>query len=284
MTDLHGKTIVITGATDGVGKEAAARIAQAGAALILVSRNQAKGRAVVEQMRQQTGNDGIAFLQADLSRFADVRRVAADIRGRCARIDVLLNNAGALFMARAESADGIEMTFALNHLSYFLLTNELIDLLKESTSARIVNVASQAHRRGHVNFDDIENRTGYAGWRAYSQSKLANILFTNELARRLAGTNITVNALHPGFVRTRFGSNNSLVAKVLIAIAMRVSGVSVEAGGKTSVYVAIAPEIKGMTGGYYDRCRAVRSSAESYDEGVAARLWELSERMTGITR
>ncbi len=236
MTDMRGKTVVITGATDGVGKQAALRLAEAGASLVLVSRNAEKGRSVVESLRRQAQNQHIEFLQADLSRLDDVRRVAADIRARCDRLDVLLNNAGAIFMQRAESADGIEMTWALNHLNYFLLTHELIDLLKASAPARIVNVASAAHQRGQIDFDDLEGGKSYAGWRAYSQSKLANILFTYELARRLDGTRVTANALHPGFVRTRFGSNNRWLAKTGIAVAMRVSGISVDAGGKTSVY------------------------------------------------
>jgi NAD(P)-dependent dehydrogenase (short-subunit alcohol dehydrogenase family) len=283
MTDMRGKTVVVTGATDGVGKEAALRLAEAGASLVLVSRNPEKGQAVVASLQRQAHNENIQFLQADLSRRADVRRVAADIRARCDRLDVLLNNAGAIFMRRAESADGIEMTLALNHLNYFLLTHELLGQLKASAPARIVNVASAAHRRGGIDFDDLEGGKSYAGWRAYSQSKLANILFTYELSRRLGGTGVTANALHPGFVRTRFGSNNSLLAKIGIAIAMRVSGISVGAGGKTSVYLATSPDVDGATGGYYDQCSPVRSSAISYDEAVAARLWEISAGMTGIS-
>ena len=282
MSEMDGKTVVITGATDGVGKEAATRIAEAGASLILVSRNADKGRNVVEAMRRATNNDDIRFLQADLSQLAEVRRVAGEIRQSVDRLDVLLNNAGAIFMKRGESADGIEKTWALNHLNYFLLTHELTDLLTASAPARIVNVASAAHARGHIDFDDLEGRRAYKGWRAYSQSKLANILFTYELARRLAGSGVSVNALHPGFVRTRFGSNNSLVAKVMIAMMMRVSGISVADGGKTSVYVATSPDLEGKSGGYYDRSAPTVSSEESMDEAVAARLWEVSAEMVGL--
>ena len=283
MTDMRGKTVVVTGATDGVGKQAALRLAEAGASLVLVSRNAEKGQSVVETLRRQAQNQHIEFLQADLSRLDDVRRVAADIRARCDRLDVLLNNAGAIFMQRAESADGIEMTWALNHLNYFLLTHELIDLLKASAPARIVNVASAAHQRGQIDFDDLESGKSYAGWRAYSQSKLANILFTYELALRLDGTGVTANALHPGFVRTRFGSNNRLLAKIGIAVAMRVSGISVDAGGKTSVYLAMSADVEGATGGYYDQCALAQSSEISYDTAVAARLWEISTEMAGIS-
>ena len=283
MTDMRGKTVVVTGATDGVGRQAALKIAEAGASLILVSRNPDKGRTVVEDLRKRAGNDSIEFLQADLSRLADIWRVAAEIRERCVRLDVLLNNAGGIFMQRAETADGIEMTFALNHLNYFLLTHELRDLLRASAPARVVNVASAAHGRGRIDFDDLESRKSYGGWRAYSQSKLANIMFTYELARRLDGTGVTANALHPGFVRTKFGSNNSWLAKIGIAIAMRVSGIPVDAGGETSIYLATSPDVEGATGGYYDQCAAVRSSAISYDEAAAVRLWEVSTQMTGIT-
>ena len=283
MSEMRGKTVVITGATDGVGKEAATRIAEAGASLVLVSRNADKGRTVVEAMRRATGNSDIRFLPADLSQQGEVRRVAGEIRQSVDRLDVLLNNAGAIFMKRNESADGIEMTWALNHLNYFLLTHELTDLLKASAPARIVNVASRAHARGRINFDDLEGRKSYAGWGAYSQSKLANILFTYELARRLDGTGVSANALHPGFVRTRFGHNNSLLAKVVIAAMMRVSGISVADGGKTSVHVATSLTLEGQTGGYYDRSAPATSSKESLDESIAARLWEVSAKMVDRT-
>ena len=273
---MRTRTVVVTGATDGVGKEAATRIAEAGATLLLVGRDPDKGRAVVERMRRQAGNQAISFLCADLSRLGEVRRVAGEIRDRCGRLDVLLNNVGAIFMRRRESADGIEMTWALNHLGYFLLTHELLDLVKASAPARIVNVASSAHRGGAIDFDDLEGRRAYSGRRAYAQSKLANILFTYELARRLEGSGVTANALHPGFVRTRFGSGNGLPVRLIIAALMRLSGISVAEGGKTSVYLATSPEVDGASGGYYEACAAARSSAASRDEAVARRLWEVS--------
>lgn len=273
---MRTKTVVVTGATDGVGKEAATRIAEAGATLLLVGRNPDKGRAVVERMRRQAGNPAISFLCADLARLDEVRRVAGEIRDRCGRLDVLLNNVGAIFMRRRESADGIEMTWALNHLGYFLLTHELLDLVKASAPARIVNVASSAHRGGAIDFDDLEGRRAYSGRRAYAQSKLANILFTYELARRLEGSGVTANALHPGFVRTRFGSGNGLPVRLIIAALMRLSGISVAEGGKTSVYLATSPEVDGASGGYYEACALARSSAASRDESVARRLWQVS--------
>ncbi len=282
MTDLHGKTVVVTGASDGVGKETAARIAEAGATMILVCRNPTKGRAVAERMRREAGNEAISVLKADLSSFDEVRRVAGKIRERCDRLDVLLNNAGALFMQRRESTDGIEMTWALNHLSYFLFTHELLDLLKASAPARIVNVASAAHHRGTINFDNLEGHSSYSGRNAYAQSKLANILFTSELARRIAGSGITANALHPGFVRTRIGSNNGLLVRLVIRAMMRTSGISVADGGKTSVYLATSPDVEGVSGGYYDRCAPARSSPESLDESIARRLWQVSAERIGI--
>ena len=266
---MRGKTVVVTGATDGVGKEAAKRIAAAGATLLLVSRNADKGGAVVERMRRETGNEAVSFLRADLSHLDEVRRVAGEIRARSTRLDVLLNNAGAIFMRRRESADGIEMTWALNHLGYFLLTHELLDPLKASAPARIVNVASAAHHDGIIDFDDLEGRRAYSGLRAYARSKLANVLFTYELARRLEGSGVTANALHPGFVRTRIGSNNGLLARLIIAAMMRVKGISVAEGGKTSVYLATSSEVAGASGGYYERCALARSSAASRDETVA---------------
>lgn len=279
---MRTTTVVVTGATDGVGKEAATRIAEAGATLLLVGRNPDKGRAVVERMRRQTGNQAISFLCADLARLGEVRRAAAEIRDRCGRLDVLLNNVGAIFMRRRESADGIEMTWALNHLGYFLLTHELLDLVKASAPARIVNVASAAHRGGAIDFDDLEGRRAYSGRRAYAQSKLANILFTYELARRLEGSGVTANALHPGFVRTRFGSGNGLPVRVIIAAMMRLSGISVAEGGKTSVYLATSPEVADASGGYYERSAPAHSSAASRDEAVARRLWQVSAERVGV--
>ena len=282
MSGMHDRTVVVTGATDGVGREAAARIAEAGATLLLVGRKPDKARAVVERMRRETGNQAISFLCADLARLGEVRRAAGEIRDRCGRLDVLLNNVGAIFTRRRESADGIEMTWALNHLGYFLLTHELLDLVKASAPARIVNVASAAHRGGAIDFDDLEGRRAYSGRRAYAQSKLANILFTYELARRLEGSGVTANALHPGFVRTRFGSGNGLPVRLIIAAMMRLSGISVAEGGKTSVYLATSPDIADASGGYYERCAPARSSAASRDEAVARRLWRVSAERVGV--
>ncbi|MDQ3829839.1 MAG: SDR family NAD(P)-dependent oxidoreductase, partial [Candidatus Tectomicrobia bacterium] len=205
---MHGKVCVVTGATSGIGLVTAEALARQGATLIVVGRNSARGAATVSRIQQETGNSAVELMVADLSAQAQVRQLASAIQQRFARLDVLVNNAGALFSQRQLSQDGIEMTFALNHLAYFLLTNLLLDSLKASTSARIVNVSSEAHRRARLDFADLQGQQRYSGWRAYARSKLANILFTYELARRLEGTGIVANALHPGFVATNFGRNN----------------------------------------------------------------------------
>src|SRR5215207_6225037 len=219
---MSEKIILITGATNGIGKAAALELAKQGNTVVIVGRNPAKTQATVEEIKQQSGNSAVEGLIADLSSLADVRRLADEFRQRHSRLDVLINNAGALFAERELTVDGYEMTFAVNHLAYFLLTNLLLDLLKASAPARIVNVASDAHKGMKINFDDLQLEKNYGGMMgpAYGQSKLANILFTYELARRLAGTGVTVNALHPGLVRTGFAGNMGAVAAATINFAM----------------------------------------------------------------
>jgi NAD(P)-dependent dehydrogenase (short-subunit alcohol dehydrogenase family) len=180
------------------------------------------------------------------------------------------------------SADGIEMTWALNHLGYFLLTTLLLDMLRASAPARIVNVSSEAHRRARLHFADVEYRRGYNGYTAYGQSKLANVLFTYELARRLAGTSVTANALHPGFVATNFAHNNGVLVRGLMRVIQSVGGLTPEQGAATSVYLAASPDVEGVTGGYFEALRAVRSSPASYDQAAAQRLWEVSAQMSGM--
>jgi NAD(P)-dependent dehydrogenase (short-subunit alcohol dehydrogenase family) len=194
-------------------------------------------------------------------------------------LDVLVNNAGAINLVRRETVDGIELTFALNHLSYFLLTNLLLDLLSSSAPARIVNVSSSSHRKARINFDDLQGHRGYRGMRAYGQSKLGNVLFTYELARRLEGTGVTANALHPGVVATRFLANNGKIGPIF-SFFFGLRGISPENGARTSVYLASSDETEGITSGYYEKSQAVRSAPASYDEDAAARLWEISVEMT----
>jgi retinol dehydrogenase 12 len=277
---MEGRICIITGGTSGIGKVAAREIAAKGATVVLVGRDEGKGVRTVAEIRGRTGNDWVSFQRADLSRQAEIRRLARNLVEAHPRIDVLVNNAGALFMQRRLSADGIEMTFALNHLGYFLLTNLLLERLLAAEAARIVNVASRAHEGATIDFDDLQGERGYTGWRAYQRSKLANILFTAELARRLAGTRVTANALHPGFVATRFGMNNGLLFRIGMRLAFT-TAIGEEEGARTTVHLATSPEVDGVTGRYFVQCREAEPSAAARDMQAARRLWEISERMYG---
>ena len=276
---MHGKICLVTGATSGIGFVTAQALARQGATLIVVGRDPERGAATVSRIQQETGNSAVEVMIADLSVQAQVRRLASEIQQRFARLDVLVNNAGALFSRRQLSADGLEMTLALNHLAYFLLTNLLIPPLQAAGSARIVNVSSEAHRRARLDFADLQGGQRYSGWRAYARSKLANIVFTYELARRLEGTGIVANALHPGFVATNFGRNNRSIVAALMRVLQLVA-ISPEEGAQTVIYLASSPEVKGVTGGYFVKQQAVRSSQVSYDRAAAERLWQVSAELT----
>ena len=279
-TSMNGKVVLITGATAGIGLVTARELARQGATVVGVARNAQKAAQVAEQIRADTGAN-VHFLLADLSSLAQVRRLADEFKRRYSRLDVLVNNAGAVNMARQETVDGYELTFALNHLSYFLLTSLLLDLLKASAPSRIVNVSSNAAQGGRINFDDIEGRRGYSGFGAYSQSKLANILFTFELARRLQGTGVTVNALHPGFVATNFGHNNGGFMTRGIQLIQRFAAIKPDQGAATQIYLASSPEVEGVSGRYFVKSKPAKAPKAAYDEAAAHRLWELSERMVG---
>jgi NAD(P)-dependent dehydrogenase (short-subunit alcohol dehydrogenase family) len=279
---MPDKVFLITGATAGIGLVTARELARTGATVVGVGRNPEKSAAVTKQIREQTGNPNVEFLLADLSVQKQVHALAQTFRERYARLDVLINNAGAVYLKRQETADGLELTFALNHLSYFLLTHLLLDRLKASAPARIVNVASRAHiRTPGLDFNDLQNRRGYVGLNVYNESKLCNVLFTQELARRLAGTNVTVNALHPGVVATNFFLNNGLLGQLARPIINLIS-ISPEDGAKTTLYLATSPEVEGVTGKYFDdRQREIPSSQASYDRAAQLRLWQVSEQLTG---
>lgn len=279
---LAGKDIVVTGATDGIGKVTARELAKMGASVTIVGRNAAKGEAVVGELRKAAGHDRIGFVAGDLANQKGVRAAAGAIKGRLKKLDGLVNNAGAMFTKRELTEDGIERTFALNHLGYFLLTHELLDLLKTSQPARIVNVASDAHKGQKLDLSDLQNAKNYSGWRAYGQSKLANIYYTYELARRLQGTNVTANCLHPGFVASQFGSNTSGLFGMLLGWAKTVAAISEDDGAKTSVYLASSPAVSGVNGKYFDKCAVAPSSGVSNDADIARALWRESERLTGI--
>ena len=275
------KICLVTGATSGIGKETALGLARQGATVVVAGRNDAKCRATVDQIKGQTGNSSIEYMLADLSSQKEVHGLAEEFKRRHQRLDVLVNNAGAIMLSRQQSVDGIEMTFALNHLSYFLLTNLLLDVLVASAPARIVNVSSSSHRRTRLNFDNLQLHRRYGGYRAYAKSKLANVLFSYELARRLEGSGVTVNALHPGLVATSFLSNNGKLGK-LLCFFMGLRGMSASKGALTSIYLASSPEVEGVTGRFYEKSMEVRSSPGSYDESVAERLWQVSTEMTGV--
>lgn len=281
---MDRKICLITGATDGIGRVAARELGKLGWTLALVSRNAQKGERVVRELRAECGNEEIYFKQADLSLQRDVRRVARDVAETYERLDVLVNNAGAIFWNRQKTAEGIEKTFALNHLNYFLLTNLLLDRLRAAPAARIVNVASRAHVGAKIDFDDLGSEKAYKtfrkGWPAYQRSKLANIMFSNALARRLDGSSVTTNALHPGFVRTRFGRDNPGYFAVGLGIGMRFGAISVEKGAETPIYLASSEAVEGVTGKYFSDCKAKSPTSQALDEAGQERLWEVSEAMT----
>jgi len=279
---LVGKTALVTGATSGIGFHTALGLAREGAHVILGGRDEERARKSVEVIRRETEAPRIDYLIADMSSMAGVRSFAEQILNQYSRLDILVNNVGGLFLTRQISEDGYEKTFALNHLSYFLLTELLKDLLIASAPARIVNVSSTAHQNSQIDFEDLHSTRRYRGMTAYGQSKLANLLFTYELARRLADTSVTANALHPGFVRTALGMKNSNpVLAALIWLVFR-AGMSPERGARTSLLLASSPELEEVTGKYYSAGNQVRSSRMSYDKAAAARLWDLSEELTGL--
>ena len=279
-TPMQGKICLITGGSDGIGYAASRELARMGARVVIVGRNAAKTEGAVRQIIAATGNPAVQYLLADLSSQREVRRVAAEAMELTPHLDVLLNNAGAIFLSDRRSAEGFEMTFALNHLSYFLLTGLLLEHLRKAPRARIVNVSSCAHESpGRFRLEDLPKPSGNGGYGAYKRSKLCNILFTYELARRLEGENITANALHPGLVRTNIARNNGLLGRV-VNFFIGVRGIAPDRGAETPVYLAASPEVEGVTGRYFVDCRPVPSSSISYDAELAARLWDMSASLT----
>jgi NAD(P)-dependent dehydrogenase (short-subunit alcohol dehydrogenase family) len=282
MTDMTGKTVLITGATNGIGKIAAIELARMGASVAIVARSKDKGNSVLEEIKRETGRVQVELFLADLSSMADVRKLAQEFAATHTSLDVLVNNAGALYSERKLSADGLEMTFALNHVSYFLLTNLLLPVLKTAPSARVVSVSSAAHFMGKVDFEDLQAERGFNGWKAYNASKLENVMFTFALARRLQGTGVTANCLHPGFVKTGFGGGNAGFMSTLLTLGQNLFAITPEAGAQTMIHLASSPDVAGVTGRYFDKNRAVASSAASLDQVAQERLWALSEKLTGL--
>jgi len=272
---MNGKICLVTGATDGIGKVSARVLAELGAKVIIVGRNPEKSAIVLAELRSISGNENIDLLMADLAVMQEVRDLAEQVISRYDRIDVLLNNAGGYFTKHKITSDGLEMTFALNHMSYFLLTNKLMELLKYSAPARIVNVSSDAHYGVDMEFENLNGEQEYKAWKAYQKSKLANVLFTYELLKKVPG-NITVNCLHPGFVATNFGHNNGGFFGPVLKIAQRISAIDPEEGAKTSIFLCSAPEVKGVSGKYFYKCQPKTSSRESRNMDTGKRLWQIS--------
>jgi NAD(P)-dependent dehydrogenase (short-subunit alcohol dehydrogenase family) len=281
MAGIEGKLCVITGATSGIGLVTAERLAQRGARLVLVGRDPARGEVALTRIKSRAPRAEVDIHYADLSGLEPVRALASRLRA-LPRVDVLINNAGAMFWRRGVTADGLERTFALNHMAYFVLTMLLRDKLLASAPARIVNVASDAHRGARLDFDDLQSARTYNGVRVYSRSKLCNILFTRELAHRLEGTGVTANCLHPGFVASRFGDNNPGLIGVATAVTKRLFAIPPERGAETSVYLASSSAVEGKTGGYYVQSAPATPSAEAQDMHAARRLWDISARIAGL--
>lgn len=282
MGDMSGKTVLVTGATSGIGLEASVALAGRGARLVMVGRDPEKTASCVEEVQRRSRSDAVDSLLADFSSLDEVRRLAGEYRSKYDRLDVLVNNAGAVFSRRTVTTDGFEATWAVNHLAPFLLTTLLLDLLERSAPARVVNVASGSHYRGTMDLDDPGYERGrYNLLSAYSRSKLANVLFTAELARRLEDRGVTANSLHPGVVATNIWSGAPRIARPFLSLYARLFMISSEEGAKTIVHLAASPEVEGVTGKYWYLCRPRTPSKLARDADLARRLWEVSAGQVG---
>jgi len=278
---MQGKVVVITGATSGIGQVAAERLAAMGARLVLVARDRTRAEAALARLRERGPGVEHRAHYADLSRLADAKRVAAEIAAAEPRVDVLINNAGALFNTRQVTPDGLERTFATNHMPYFLFTHGLRERLLASAPARVVNTSSDAHRRGTLDFDDLQSARDYNGLKVYGLSKLCNILYTRELARRSAGTGVTANSLHPGFVATRFGDQSGGPLAFVIRVA-KLFALSKEKGAETIVYLASSPEVATISGGYFYQNQLATPTRAAQDDAAAERLWAETRKLAGL--
>jgi len=282
MTPLADRTVLLTGASSGIGLEAAVKLARLGAQVVMVARDPAKGEAAVAAVRTRSASHAVSLLLCDFASQAAIRRLASDYRARFARLDILVNNAGSVSAKRETTVDGLEQTFAVNHLGYVLLTRLLLDLLEKSAPARIVNVTSIGHCHGDMDFDNLQfEKGGYRIMQAYCRSKLGNVLFTAELARRLAGTGVTANCVHPGIVATQIWSRAPWFARPIIA-ARKLFMLTPEQGGDTLVYLATSPELEGQSGGYYEDNRRVQPGRLAQDQELAKRLWDVSAKLVKL--
>src|SRR6478609_4807253 len=276
---MQGKTVIITGATSGIGEVAAIRLAEKGARIVFTARDKARAADTMAALKRANPRGDHALHMADLSRLSEMKRVAGEL-AREPRIDVLVNNAGAMFNKRLETEDGLEMTFALNHMAYFVITNLLLPKLK--SGGRIVTVASNAHRGARLDFDDLQVRRGYVGFPVYSKSKLCNILFNRELARRIAGSGVAANALHPGFVATRFGDDSGGLVRAVLKVAKPIGAISPEEGAQTIIYLASSPQVAGVSGQYFYESKPTTPTAEARNDDDAKRLWDMSQQIGGL--
>ncbi|MFK7845456.1 MAG: SDR family oxidoreductase [Rhodothermales bacterium] len=278
---MKGKVCIVTGANSGIGLETARGLAQAGATVVLACRNEQKGQEARADITSTTGNPNIHLMLVNLDEMASIRAFASAFKKDFNRLDVLVNNAGVIIPRRKTTVDGFEATFAVNHLAYFLLTHLLLDVLKATPKARIVNVSSDAHRAAKIDFADLQAENGYAGYKIYARSKLANILFTSELARQLTGQSPTVNSLHPGVVATNFAKGESSFFTFFFRLFSPFF-LSSTKGAQTSLYLATSPEVEGVTGKYFDRSAEKKPSAAASDQETAKRLYEISAKLTGV--
>lgn len=278
---VQASTVVMTGATSGIGLITALALAEQGARLVCVARSPERGAALLEQLRTLSPGREHVMHYADLSSLTDMRRVAAVIAESETRIDVLMNNAGALYGTRQLTSDHLERTFATNHLAYFVITNVLLERLKSTPNARIVSTASRAHEEATIDFDDLQSERHYQGLAVYARSKLMNILFTRALARRLTGTGVTANCLHPGFVATRFGESAGGLLRLALAFAKKFA-LSPTRGAQTLLYLATSAEVAGISGEYFAQCRPAVPSMAARNDGDAERLWQVSAALSGV--
>ena len=279
---MQGKTVVVTGATSGIGEVAAVELARQGARIVFVARNPLRRDRTLARLSVANDKTKHTAYLADLSKLSEMKRVAGEIAAAEPRIDVLINNAGAVFTARETTPDGLELTFATNHMAYFVVTNLLLAKLKAAPGARIVSTSSDAHKSGKLNFDDLQSEKSFSSFRAYGTSKLCNILFTRELARRLEGSGVTANCLHPGFVSTGFGDNNDGLIGFGFGIIMKMAAITPEDGAKTILYLASSPDVAGQSGGYYYKSALATPAAAAQRAADAKRLWEVSAKIAGV--
>ncbi len=277
---MKGRNIIITGGNAGIGLATSIALAKQGANIYIVSRSKDKAEEAVKKIIAESGNKYVTYFVANLSSQKSIRQLASEIKNQLPVIDVLINNAGGTFSDFTLSDDGLEMTIATNHFAYFLLTNLLLDLINKSDYARIVNVASGSHYKGKIDFESFSKRKNYFIMKAYEQSKLANVLFTNELADRLKETSVTVNSLHPGFVKTQIGNKNATwYSNLFWSLATKLGAISVEEGAKTSVYLASSSEVKNITGKYFDKCKEKKPAVFALDKELGKTLWKMSEEL-----